>query len=193
MPPSLLVPDDLHYLIAQQVWARLEADDLATVGITELGIQLSGEIFMCRPKRVGLEIVQGGTVAVVELSKAIVAVKSPVTGTVVAGNPALKERPQLVHQDPYGAGWIARLRLHDFAADAPQLRLVHQLAVLLPAMQGRQGIKLALDGPIGPDHGVWSPQQPDPHHVLQRGHARQTVGQIHALLHQTFAQGFFPG
>lgn len=121
MSPKLLVPDDLHYLIAQQVWARLEDDDMATVGITELGIQMSGEIFMCRPKRVGLEIAQGGTVAVVELAKAIVAVKSPVTGVVVAGNPALKTRPQLVHRDPYGAGWIARLQLRDFESDAAQL------------------------------------------------------------------------
>lgn len=121
MPPALQVPADLHYLIAHQVWARLQDDGLATVGITELGIQLSGEIFMCRPKRLGLQIEQGGTVAVVELAKAIVAVKSAVSGVVVERNEALRERPQLVHQDPYGAGWIARLQLHDFAADAPQL------------------------------------------------------------------------
>lgn len=121
MSSQLLVPDDLHYLIQHQVWARVDGEGMATVGITELGIQLSGEIFMCRPKRVGLEIAQGGTVAVVELSKAIVAVKSPVTGLVVEGNPALKSRPQLVHQDPYGTGWIARLQLKDFAADAARL------------------------------------------------------------------------
>lgn len=118
---KLLVPEDLHYLIPHQVWARVDGQGLATVGITELGIQLSGEIFMCRPKRVGMDIAQGGTVAVVELSKAIVTVKSPVTGVVVEGNPALKSRPRLVHEDPYGAGWIARLQLQDFAADAAQL------------------------------------------------------------------------
>lgn len=118
---NLLVPEDLHYLIRHQVWARVDEPGLATVGITELGIQLSGEIFMCRPKRVGMDIAQGGTVAVVELSKAIVTVKSPVTGVVVEGNPALKTCPRLVHQDPYGDGWIARLQLQDFAADAAQL------------------------------------------------------------------------
>lgn len=121
MSTQLLVPDDLYYLIPHQVWARVDAPGLATVGITELGIQLSGEIFMCRPKRMGLKIEQGGTVAVVELSKAIVAVKSPVTGVVVEGNAALKSRPQLVHQDPYGAGWVARLQLQDLSADMPQL------------------------------------------------------------------------
>lgn len=120
--PPLLVPDDLHYLVAHQVWARVTPNrQEAVVGITELGIQLSGEIFMCRPRRTGLAVAQGGSVAVVELAKAIVAVKSPVTGIVVEGNAALKKRPQLVHQDPYGEGWVARLALQDFAADAPQL------------------------------------------------------------------------
>ena len=91
------------------------------MGITELGIALSGEIYMCRPKRVGTAIEQAATVAVVELSKSIVAVKTPVSGTVVAVNFALEDRPFLVHQDPYGDGWIARLQLVDFSADVAAL------------------------------------------------------------------------
>jgi len=114
-------PADLHYLMEHQVWARLHGDGTATVGITELGIRLSGEIYMCRAKRLGTAIAQGGTLAVVELAKAIIAVKSPVAGTVVALNGGLDERPELVHRDPYGEGWIARLRLADFGADQPAL------------------------------------------------------------------------
>ena len=124
-------PADLHYLMEHQVWARLHGDGTATVGVTELGIRLSGEIYMCRAKRLGTEIAQGGTLAVVELAKAIVAVKSPVAGTVVALNGELDERPELVHHDPYGEGWIARLRLADFGADQPAL--LHGNAVA-PAM-----------------------------------------------------------
>jgi glycine cleavage system H protein len=119
--PPPLHPPHLHYLLAHQVWARLEGDGSATVGITQLGIRLSGEVYMCRAKRVGTEVAQGGTVAVVELSKSVVAVKSPVTGTVVAVNEALDERPELVHRDPYGAGWIARLQLADFGHDRAAL------------------------------------------------------------------------
>ena len=124
-------PTDLHYLMEHQVWARLHGDGTATVGITELGIRLSGEIYMCRAKRLGTAIAQGGTLAVVELAKAIIAVKSPVAGTVVALNGGLDERPELVHRDPYGEGWIARLRLADFGADQPAL--LHGNAVA-PAM-----------------------------------------------------------
>jgi len=125
-------PPDLHYLMEHQVWARLEDDETATVGITQLGIQLSGEVFMCRPRRVGTEVAQGGTVAVAELSKAIVAVKSPVTGVVVKINETLDEHPEQVHRDPYGAGWIARLRLTDFARDRTALVTGDAVA---PAMQ----------------------------------------------------------
>lgn len=114
-------PPALHYLLADQVWARLQGDGTATVGITQLGIRLSGEVYMCRAKRVGTELAQGSTVAVVELSKSVVAVKSPVSGTVVEVNEALDDRPELVHRAPYGAGWIARLQLSDWAADAPAL------------------------------------------------------------------------
>lgn len=114
-------PPDLYFLMEHQVWARLEGDGTATVGITALGIALSGEVYMCRPKRVGTALEQAATVAVVELAKSIVAVKTPVAGTVIAVNPALEERPCLVHKDPYGEGWIARLQLADFSADVAAL------------------------------------------------------------------------
>lgn len=104
-------PAELFYLVEHQVWARLEGDGTATVGITALGIRLSGEIYMARPRGVGVAVEQGRAVAVVELAKSIVSVKSPVTGTVVAVNEALAAQPELVHTDPYGAGWLARLSL----------------------------------------------------------------------------------
>jgi glycine cleavage system H protein len=106
---ALFVPDGHLVLIEHQVWARLEDDGTATVGITALGIRLAGEIYMARPKGVGVAVEQGRAVAVVELAKSIVSVKSPLSGTVVAVNTALAERPELVHRDPYGQGWLARL------------------------------------------------------------------------------------
>ncbi len=106
---DLEFPDELHYLVEHQVWARREADGSATAGITALGIRLAGEIYMCRPKWAGTVLEAGRSMAVVELAKSIVSVKSPLSGTVLAVNEALVERPELVHRDPYGAGWILRL------------------------------------------------------------------------------------
>ncbi len=120
-------PADLHYLIEHQVWARPHGDGSASVGITALGIRLSGEIYMCRPKGVGSVVEQGRAIGVVELAKSIISVKSPVTGTVLATNPRLGDDPGLVHRDPYGDGWLARVGLQDFAAD--QALLLHGAAV----------------------------------------------------------------
>lgn len=119
-------PDELWYSAGHQVWARVEGGE-AVVGITSMGIRLSGEIYMCRPKSVGQGVEQGRAVAVVELAKSIVSVKSPVSGTVLAVNEALAAKPELVHTDPYGAGWLARLQLSGFEAD--QAALVHGDAV----------------------------------------------------------------
>lgn len=116
-------PDELFYLPLEQVWARVEPDGTAVVGITTLGIRLAGEIYMCRPKSVGFVVEQGRSVAVVELAKSIVSVKSPVTGEVTAVNAQLAQRPELVHTDPYGTGWLARLKLTRW--DEDQAALVH--------------------------------------------------------------------
>ena len=129
-----LFPDALHYLVDHQVWARLEEGGTACVGITSLGMQLAGgEVYMARPKSVGAVVAQGGSMAIVELAKSIVSVKSPVAGTVIAINERLAATPELVHRDPYGEGWLARLRLADFAADAPGL--VHGEDAVGPAMR----------------------------------------------------------
>jgi glycine cleavage system H protein len=110
-------PPELHYLVAHDVWARIEADGSVTTGITALGIQLSGEIYMCRPQPVGTRVAQGRSIAVVELAKAIVSVKSAVSGTVTAVNPRLADEPECIHHDPYGEGWIARIVPDDLQAD----------------------------------------------------------------------------
>jgi glycine cleavage system H protein len=119
-------PDELQYHVEHQVWARIEGG-VATVGITSMGVAQAGEIYMCRPKGVGVEVEQGRSVAVVELAKSIVAVKSPVSGVVVEVNALLGSRPELVHEEPYGRGWLARLALRSLEADLAAL--VHGAAV----------------------------------------------------------------
>lgn len=152
IPAFIELPPELHVLIEHQVWAQLLPDGSARVGITALGIALSGEIYMCRPKREGTQLAQGDTVAVVELAKAIVAVKSPASGCIIETNPALVERPELVHRDPYGQGWIARLQLSDWVGD--QALLLHGApaaqAMAQHAQQHRAELVPATSGPRTP-------------------------------------------
>lgn len=125
-------PPELWYHVEHQAWALPQRDGSAVVGITALGIKLAGEIYMCRPRSVGSVVEQGRSIAVVELAKSIVSVKSPVRGQVVAVNARLEAAPELMHQDPYGAGWLARVALADWAADTAAL--LHGDAVA-PAMR----------------------------------------------------------
>ena len=125
-------PETLWYHVEHQVWAQPLGDGTARVGISALGIKLAGEVYMCRPKSVGSVVEPGRSIAVVELAKSIVSVKSPVGGPVVEVNARLAETPELVHHDPYGDGWLARVALTDWVADAAAL--LHGEAVV-PAMQ----------------------------------------------------------
>lgn len=125
-------PDGLLYLVEHQTWARIDGDGTATVGITALGIRQSGEIYMCRPKSAGSVVEPGRSIAVVELAKAIVSVKSPLGGVVVDVNRRLADAPELVHRDPFGAGWLARLRPGDLPRDLAGLV---QGDAVAPAMQ----------------------------------------------------------
>jgi len=107
---GLEFPDDVRVHPEHDTWARPEPDGSVRVGITALGTRLSGEVYMCRPKPVGSAVGQGRAIAVVELAKAIVSVRSPLAGTVLEVNGALAAHPERIHEDPYGEGWIARLR-----------------------------------------------------------------------------------
>lgn len=117
------LPEDLLYLVEHQTWARLLPDGTALLGITSLGLKASGELYMCRPKAVGSELEQGRSMAVVELAKSIVSVKAPLSGQVLRVNEELETRPELVHRDPYGAGWLLQLRPSRLAAERAALAL----------------------------------------------------------------------
>lgn len=115
-------PDTLWYLPEWDTWAQLHDDGTATVGITQLGIELSREFYMCRPKPLGTVVEQGRSIAVAELAKSVVSVKTPVSGEVIALNTALEDQPNLPFQDPYGQGWLARIRLSRWAEDVAALK-----------------------------------------------------------------------
>lgn len=103
------IPEELYYLVEKHVWARHE-DGLVTVGLTDVAQHLAKGIISVTPKAVGRKVAQGKSVATVESSKWVGPVPSPVDGEVAEVNEAAVADPGLVNRDPYGAGWIARIR-----------------------------------------------------------------------------------
>jgi glycine cleavage system H protein len=106
------VPADLRYLKSHE-WARLEADGTITIGISDHAQQALGDLVFAEVPEAGRRIAAGEACAVVESVKAASDVYSPVTGEVVAANADLGGQPELINQDPYGAGWLMRVRPDD--------------------------------------------------------------------------------
>ncbi len=116
------VPADLKYASSHE-WARLEGD-LVTVGISDHAqAELTDVVFLELP-RVGRQVNAGESVAVIESVKSANDIYAPVAGEIVEINGPLAEDPAGVNSDPYGAGWLFRIRIapgtsldHLFTAD----------------------------------------------------------------------------
>lgn len=105
-----LVPENLYYLVEKHVWIRLEGEGALTVGITDVGRHLAGTIVAVTPKKAGRTVPRGASVATIESSKWVGPVPAPVSGEIVEVNETLRKNPKLINQDPYGDGWVVKLR-----------------------------------------------------------------------------------
>lgn len=106
-----MYPDDLRYS-KEHEWVRLDGDE-ATVGITDYAQEELGDIVYVELPEDGEEFELSDSFAIVESVKAASDVYSPLSGEVVAINDELVAKPELVNEDPYGAGWMIRLRPSD--------------------------------------------------------------------------------
>ena len=105
-------PDGLRYYVerTQMTWVRLEGDE-ARVGLTDPAQTRAGKILHLRIKPAGTARERGRPVATVESGKWAGPVMAPLTGVVVEANPEVEKDPGLLNTDPYGAGWIVRLKI----------------------------------------------------------------------------------
>jgi glycine cleavage system H protein len=103
------VPENLKYT-DQHEWVRVEGAE-AVVGITDFAQHELTDIVFVELPAPGKELAKGDGLAVVESVKAVSDVYAPVSGVVVTANDKLSDQPELVNTDPYGEGWIARIKL----------------------------------------------------------------------------------
>ena len=104
-------PDDLRYH-PEHDWARLEGDS-ATFGVTWYAQDQLGEVVFFEPPAVGAQVSKDEPYTEVESVKAVSDVIAPLSGEVVEVNEALKDTPEAINDDPYGAGWMVKVRLSD--------------------------------------------------------------------------------
>jgi len=108
----MTIPSELRYT-SDHEWVREEDDGNLTIGITDHAQTALGDLVFVELPEADAELAPGDACAVVESVKAASDVYAPLSGTVVAVNPGLEDAPELVNQDPYGDGWLYRLRPTD--------------------------------------------------------------------------------
>jgi glycine cleavage system H protein len=113
------IPKSLYYSDAG-VWVKLEGE-VARLGLSDFAQQRSGDMAFAEVQPVGTVLRPGDEFAAVETIKVDIDVPSPVSGTIVEVNPALEDAPELINQEPYGAGWLARVKLSAWETDKAQL------------------------------------------------------------------------
>jgi glycine cleavage system H protein len=103
------IPRELKYLDSHE-WARVESDGTVTVGISDHAQGALGDLVFVETPDVGRAVTKGGAAAVVESVKAASDVYSPVSGEIIARNEELSATPELVNSDPYGKGWLFKVK-----------------------------------------------------------------------------------
>ncbi len=109
--PDETYPDDLRYH-PEHDWARIEGDQ-ATFGVTWYAQDALGEVVFYEPPEAGKELRKDEAYAEVESVKAVTDVCAPLSGEVTEVNSALAENPEKINADPYGEGWMVKVKLSD--------------------------------------------------------------------------------
>jgi glycine cleavage system H protein len=104
-------PDDLLYH-PEHDWARVDGDE-ATFGITWFAQDALGEVVFFDPPQVGAQVKKDEAYTEVESVKAVSDVFAPLSGEVTDVNDGLKDKPETINEDPYGEGWLVKIRLSD--------------------------------------------------------------------------------
>lgn len=105
-------PTELKYAKTHE-WARNEGDGTVTVGITDHAQDQLGDLVFVELPEVGAGVTAGGDCAVVESVKAASDIYSPVAGEITAVNGELEEAPEMVNEEPYGKGWLFKVKMSD--------------------------------------------------------------------------------
>ncbi len=108
------IPEYLYYDVDNNIWLREEDNSEVTVGLTSYAVELLGEVVSCTLRTAGRAIHKNKSCATVETKDWVGPVKVPVDGEIIAVNDRLAVTPGLINRDPYGEGWLVRIRVNDW-------------------------------------------------------------------------------
>ena len=136
------VPPELEYDLERDVWVREEEDGTVTLGMTDIAQSRSGKVVSILFKAPGRQLKAGQSAATIESAKWVGPFPTPLSGEVVANNQAAFEKDMLIaNRDPYGAGWLVRLRPSDLPAERPRLTPGREAFAAYRERIDREGIR----------------------------------------------------
>lgn len=120
------IPAELKYVSSHE-WIRDEGDGVVTIGITDHAQELLGDVVFVDAPEVDSEVDAEDEIAVVESVKAASDIYAPLAGTIIEVNEELEDSPELINSDPYGDGWMFKMKLAD-AGDMDSLLSAEEYA-----------------------------------------------------------------
>ena len=115
------LPDDLLYDVDNNIWYRDNGDGTVTLGMTAVAAAMAGQLVAFTPRRAGRSVQEGKSFATIESGKWVGPAKVAFDAEVVETNDAVAANPTLANRDPYGAGWLVKLRPGDWAGARAKL------------------------------------------------------------------------
>lgn len=135
------LPEDLYYWPEKHVWARPESDGTITVGMTDVAQFMAKRFIACTIKKTTKPLDKGKSIATVESGKWVGPVPMPVSGEIVATNEAATKKPDIINREPYGEGWIARIKPANWETDRGSLATGPEGVEAYRVFLDKEGIK----------------------------------------------------
>jgi len=115
-------PDEgISYDVENQMWVRFDDDGSITSGLTDIGQHIAGDILYVRPRKVGEDVPRGKRAAIIESGKYVGPINAPLSGKIIEINAKVLENAGIVNRDPYGEGWVFRIKPSNLEAEAGEL------------------------------------------------------------------------
>ena len=127
------IPDDLYYS-KEHEWVRVKGKT-AVIGITDYAQKSLHEVVYVEAPKIASRIEQSQSIGSVESVKSVSDIFTPISGEIMEINTELAESPELINEDPYGEGWIAKVQLVNFRDDSKKLLSSEQYADYIRALE----------------------------------------------------------
>lgn len=114
-------PDELYYDVESMMWVKFEDEDIIRTGLTDVGQFIAGSLLYVRPRKVGFKLERGKRIAIIESGKYVGPIKAPLSGELIEVNEEVTANARLVNDDPYGKGWICKIRVEKLEEERKNL------------------------------------------------------------------------